>query len=162
MQAVQRRSKVKWAMMEGVAIASVDGSRVTLLVPAGLARRISDESNLSVLREALASVVAGDWQLVVSPAVADAPGGPAGGVAGEGSSQPPGSADGPPTRDVAPQRPARVAAEPRVPAPDIAMTDDTVDEDGDAIEASSGTGADPETAAMELLQNSLGARPMDA
>ncbi|HST46279.1 DNA polymerase III subunit gamma and tau, partial [Jatrophihabitans sp.] len=49
MAALRDRSKVKWAMMNEVVIASVEGEVVNLLAPAGLAKRIADESNLSVL-----------------------------------------------------------------------------------------------------------------
>jgi DNA polymerase-3 subunit gamma/tau len=170
MKALQDRSKVKWAMMSDVVIASVEGDEVQLLAPSGLAKRIADESNLGVLREVLQSVVAGPWQLKVSAA------GPGGSAAGElpppPDFEPP---PGPPIPSAAggdagsagaaaerPQRPTRPTRPPRAertaPVEPVAENDG-VDEDSDQI--SDNGGGDPEAAAMELLKASLGARPMD-
>jgi DNA polymerase-3 subunit gamma/tau len=168
LDAVLKRSKVKWAMMEGVIVASVEGSHVKLLAPAGLARRIADDSNLAVLREALSSVVAGDWQLEVSAAPAT------GGVAARDGAVPEPAADtaakeaNKRTAETAVERPARPARPARPQRPKVAdeapvtrSDDDGVDEESDAVSDAGPDGVDPEQAAMELLKNSLGARPMD-
>ena len=161
MVALRDRSKVKWAMMNEVVIASVEGEAVNLLAPPALARRIADESNLSVLREVLQSVVFGNWQLSVSPASA--------GNGVTNGSPPPVDDEPRPEPDYEPpprvERPARAA---RPPAPDPApppppvAEDDGVDEEADEVHSSRRSGGDAEAAAMELLQNSLGARPIDA
>ena len=162
MAALRDRSRVKWAMMNEVVIASVEGDVVNLLAPAGLVRRIADESNLSVLREVLQSVVFGHWKLTVSSA-APADGGSAAGATPE---EPMGGGDPEPepepqARPERASRPARAARpEPTVPAP--VTDDDGVDEDADEVHGSNRAGGDAEAAAIELLQTSLGARPIDA
>ena len=65
--ALRERSKVKWAMMNEVVIASVEGEVVNLLAPAGLARRIADESSRpSAGGPAVGGL--GHWQLTISSA----------------------------------------------------------------------------------------------
>jgi len=162
MAALRDRSKVKWAMMNEVVIASVEGEVVNLLAPAGLAKRIADESNLSVLREVLKSVVFGSWQLTVSSAA------PSNGAA---VAPPPIAEEPAPEPD--PEPPSRAAreavrapreapaAEPPPAAPEV-PEDDGVDEESDAVHSSQRSGGDAEAAALELLQTSLGARPIDA
>ncbi|HEX8767649.1 MAG TPA: DNA polymerase III subunit gamma/tau, partial [Jatrophihabitans sp.] len=160
MAALRERSKVKWAMMNEVVIASVDGEVVNLLAPAGLARRIAEDANLSVLREVLQSVVFGNWRLTISPAT------PTNGAAAPVPDEPPADSEpepGPP-RAARPARQSRPA--PAVPAdqppPAPVVDDDGVDEEADEVHGSQRAGGDAEAAAMELLQTSLGARPIDA
>ena len=155
MAALRERSKVKWAMMNEVVIASVDGDAVSLLAPAGLARRIADESNLTVLREVLQSVVFGHWKLTVTAA------GPVNGSAAVPAEEPPADPEPEPApRAARPARPAR--PEPAAPPPRAVADDDGVDEDSDEVHGSQRAGGDAEAAAIELLQTSLGARPIDA
>ena len=171
MAALRERSKVKWAMMNEVVIASVDGEVVNLLAPAGLARRIADEANLSVLREVLQSVVFGHWQLTISAAA------PANGAAAPLPDEPPADSEpepapraARPTRTTRPEhaRPEPVRPEPAraepvdQPPPEPVAEDDGVDEESDAVHRSQHSGGDAEAAAMQLLQTSLGARPIDA
>ncbi|MDQ2836605.1 MAG: DNA polymerase III subunit gamma and tau [Actinomycetota bacterium] len=149
MLALRDRSKVKWAMMNEVIIASVDGEVIDLIAPAGLARRIADDSNVSVLREALQSVVAGNWQLTIRPAPSN--------VAPDARA----AADAPPATSPRASRPARATPAER-PAPEPPVDDDGVDEEGDEVSGlSQRAGGDPEAAAIALLQNSLGARPIE-
>jgi len=162
MAALRDRSKVKWAMMNEVVIASVEGEAVNLLAPAGLVKRIADESNLSVLREVLQSVVFGNWQLSVSAAGSGA-------AAGNGIPAPIADDPGPdpdyepPPPAERPGRASRPAAPEPAPAPPPPVAeDDGVDEEADAVHSSRRTGGDAEAAALELLQSSLGARPIDA
>lgn len=169
MTALRDRSRVKWAMMNEVVIASVEGEVVNLLAPAGLVRRIADESNLSVLREVLQSVVFGHWKLTVSSAPpANAATATASSAYGASMPDEP-KADSDPEPEPAPRaarperasRPARPApAEPATPAP--VAENDGVDEDSDEVHGSQRAGGDAEAAAIELLQTSLGARPIDA
>lgn len=156
MLALRDRSKVKWAMMNEVQIASVEGEVVSLQAPAGLARRIADDSNLAVLRDVLQSVVFGNWQLTVTsaPSTNGSPAAPA--------DKPP-AADGEPMPERAsrPARPARPAASEPVPSPPAAANDG-VDEESDEFHRTDRSGGDAEAAAIALLQSSLGARPMEA
>ncbi|HEY0167304.1 MAG TPA: DNA polymerase III subunit gamma and tau [Jatrophihabitans sp.] len=176
--ALRDRSRVKWAMMNEVVIASVEGEVVTLLAPAGLARRIADESNLSVLREVLQSVVFGHWQLVITSAApsngAPSPGESVNGASARASEEPAAGSEqapepAPRTRPERAGRPARTApAAPAAPSEAAAQTqppavdDDGVDEESDEVHGSRRAGGDAEAAALELLQTSLGARPIDA
>jgi DNA polymerase-3 subunit gamma/tau len=158
LDAVQSHSRAKRALMENATVASVEGTLITLAATSpGIGRRISDESNLSILREALGTVVGGGWQITVTvdasgPAAAPLP------TAAEPDPEP------------APPSAGRVAAQPAAqlgggskskerpaPKPD----DDGVDEDSDEVEGAGASGSDPETAAIRLLQSSLGARPLD-
>ena len=203
--ALRERSRVKWAMMNEVVIASVEGEVVNLLAPAGLARRIADESNLSVLREVLQSVVFGHWQLNItsassssdgpsnsspagspppngaSPDAAPASGSPSNGPSTSGSPSNGSPSNGspsngtlpdePPTesepapRAARPERGSRPAQppvdQPAVDQPPVAENDG-VDEESDEVHGSQRSGGDAEAAAIELLQTSLGARPIDA
>jgi DNA polymerase-3 subunit gamma/tau len=160
MAALQARSKVKWAMMNQVVIASVEGEVVNLLAPAGLARRIAEEANLSVLREVLQSVVFGHWRLTISPAAS------ANGTAAPTPEEPPADSEPEPaSRAARTTRPDRAARPPAPepgdqPPPAPVADDDGVDEDSDEIHGA--RRGDAEAAAMELLQTSLGARPIDA
>ena len=188
MRAVQARSKVKWAMMSEVRIATVSGDQVTLLAPPGLAKRIADEANLSVLRDALVSVVPGDWQLSVKPAE---PGGmtpsvePAASQAEVAPIPPVGAGSGQLHDDALPGQSTPVAASPTgsgvarqrprpappEPASDLAVSqrpeaaskqpwsDDEVDEAADVVQTGGRT--DPADAAVELLQSTLGAYLID-
>jgi DNA polymerase-3 subunit gamma/tau len=172
MDALHKRTKVMWAMMNEVGIASVDGEAVHLLAPAGLAKRIADDSNLSVLLEVLKSVVSGNWQLTVSAAASGAgPNAPDFGAPAAGSPTVSGN-DGPAQAEQARPAPdpreranrareAMRSAEAATRPAQAAEQDDGVDEDSDLISGSGAGRVDPEVAAMELLKNSLGARPMD-
>jgi DNA polymerase-3 subunit gamma/tau len=63
---VRRQSRRTRALLDNAAIARVDGNLITLsATSAPLAKMISDDSNLSVLRAALDSVVGGGWSIRV-------------------------------------------------------------------------------------------------
>jgi hypothetical protein len=97
---------------------------------------IGDDSNLSVVRDALAAVVGGGWQIEVGNDGTS-------GTAGRGGTP---------------------ASQPGVaePSSNAVAPDDGVDEDSDAVEGTARNGADPEAAAIALLQDSLGARPIES
>ncbi|MGI8667214.1 MAG: DNA polymerase III subunit gamma and tau [Jatrophihabitans sp.] len=132
---VRTRSRRTRALLDNASIATVDSTLIRLAATsAPIAKMISDESNLAVLRESLAAVVGGGWQLEV---VVDA--GPGGSPA------------------------SAAVARPTAPAPPMVPDEaDEVDEDGDEISAGRGGSAgDPEAVAMALLQNGLGARQIE-
>jgi DNA polymerase-3 subunit gamma/tau len=133
LEVVKQRSRRTRALLDNAQVTGSDGSTVTLTAPPALARMIGEDSNTAVLREALTQVVGGSWQVAVE----------AGTVA-----------------PVAPvsetSAPAAPSARPiRAPEPD--PRDDTDEPDDDPAAAPS----DPETEAMRLLQERLGARPVD-
>jgi DNA polymerase-3 subunit gamma/tau len=160
MEQVKHRSRRTHALLDHAAIGEVNGTTIALTVSsAPIAKMISDDSNLSVLREALTAVVGGGWQITVT----------ADGGAGSGAPRLPVPPAAEPEESRTSQRPAtsnRAAASPRSAKPaDVGRSqsrppvDDGVDEDSDEIEGSGG--GDHEAAAIQLLQNSLGARPLD-
>jgi DNA polymerase-3 subunit gamma/tau len=145
---VRSRSRRTRALLDNASIAAVDGTLIRLAATsAPIAKMIADDSNLAVLRDALGAVIGGGWTIEIGT---DA----AGSSAPSGPAEAPDSGGGPVewTRPAAPVRPAPVTA-PR--------EDDGVDEDGDEVHGQQRDGADPEAAAIQLLQNSLGARPLE-
>jgi DNA polymerase-3 subunit gamma/tau len=118
-------------------VASVDGAVIKLSASsAPIAKMIGDDSNLGVLREALSAVVGGGWTVEVGadggPPVASSP-------AGRSPAGPPSAPPGPPPVDEA----------------------DEVDEEADPVSDPGTSGGDAEAAALALLQNGLGARPIE-
>jgi DNA polymerase-3 subunit gamma/tau len=136
LEQVKSRSRRTRALLDNASIASVEGTTIRLAATsAPIAKMIADDSNLSVLREALSSVVGGGWQIDIGADAGSAP-------------------------TLTPATPAT----PSTPAPQPRPTrseSDGVDEESDAVEASGRDGGDPEAAAISLLQNSLGARPIE-
>jgi len=138
LEQVKTRSRRTRALLDNASVASVEGSAIRLVASsAPIAKMIGDDSNLSVLRDALAAVVGGGWQIEVGTDSVPTPSGRAAM-----------SAD---------------STRPAQPTPTHARRDDFdgVDEESDEVEGSERNGADPEAAAIALLQNSLGARPID-
>jgi DNA polymerase-3 subunit gamma/tau len=136
---VRSRSRRTKALLENVSVAAVDGSVIKLAATSvPIAKMISDASNLSVLHDSLAAVIGGGWQIEVGVDQGPAGLAPAAAV--------------PPTNG----RSTPVQRTPQPPA-----DDDGVDEDGDEVSGLAGIGGDPEAVAIALLQDSLGARPID-
>jgi DNA polymerase-3 subunit gamma/tau len=135
---VRARSRRTRALLDNASISTVDATVIKLAATsAAIAKMISDESNLSVLRDSLAAVIGGGWQIEV---VVDQ--GPAGMA---------------PAAAVPPTNGRSVPAQ----APPQPVDDDGVDEDGDEVSGLAGIGGDPEAVAIALLQDSLGARPIE-
>jgi DNA polymerase-3 subunit gamma/tau len=138
LEQVKSRSRRTRALLDNASVASVEGTTIRLVASsAPIAKMIGDDSNLSVLRDALAAVVGGGWQIKVG---SDSP------TAPSARTRAPASAT----------RPAESA-----PMPPRSDDSDGVDEESDEVEGSERNGADPEAAAIALLQNNLGARPID-
>ena len=136
---VRSRSRRTRALLDNASIAQVEGTLIRLAATsAAIAKMISDDSNLSVLRESLAAVVGGGWKIEVD---IDAGPGSAPVVAAPQPTQPQPTAGRPP--------------------PKPATEDDGVDEDGDEVSGANRAGGDPEAVAIALLQESLGARPIE-
>jgi DNA polymerase-3 subunit gamma/tau len=134
---VRARSRRTRALLDNASVASVDGTVIRLAASsAPIAKMIGNESNLAVLRESLAAVVGGGWTVEVT-------------------------ADGvQPTSHVpAASSPAQPPAS--VPSPAPVDEADEVDEETDAVSETGGSGGDAEAAAIALLQNGLGARPIE-
>ncbi|HEY2448414.1 MAG TPA: DNA polymerase III subunits gamma/tau [Mycobacterium sp.] len=149
---VRQRSRTTEVMLAGATVRAVEGNTLVLThESAPLAKRLCEQRNADVIAEALKDALGVDWQVrceAGAPTVAatEAPAAPA--------------------RPV--ERPARrmVPAPPASPEPPAA--DDSVqkaEEESMLAEAShddsSAPRRDPEEAALELLQNELGARRID-
>ena len=83
LDAVKRGKQRTRALLHDAQVASVDGDLITLTAPsATLARMISEDSNVEVVRAALRDEVGGDWRITVqtldSPPAGAAPARPAG------------------------------------------------------------------------------------
>ena len=66
LDAVKRGKQRTRALLHDAQVASVDGDLITLTAPsATLARMISEDSNVEVVRTALRDEVGGDWRITV-------------------------------------------------------------------------------------------------
>jgi DNA polymerase-3 subunit gamma/tau len=170
LEQVKQRSRRTHALLDHASITEVEGTLIRLGVSsAPIAKMISDDKNLSLLRDALISVVGGGWQIEVSP-VASTPAGQPDVLpsaesppAGDGERNGGGPARQPDAaRPARPVRPARPLLGERAMPAEPPPEDYGVDEESDDREGHGGGSVDPEAAAMELLKSSLGARPMDS
>jgi DNA polymerase-3 subunit gamma/tau len=132
LEIVKQTSRRTRALLDNAQITGADGSTVTLAAPAALAKMIAEDSNTNLLRDALTQVVGGKWTVTVQ--------------VGTGAPEPMPSAP-----STAP--PAR-AATAAAPEPD--PRDDTED-----AGPAAGPPVDHEAEAMKLLQDRLGARPVE-
>jgi DNA polymerase-3 subunit gamma/tau len=128
---VKQSSRRTRALLDNAQITSVVGDLITLAAPSALAKMIAEDSNTSVLREALNKVVGGSWRVTVDPAGAGA---------------------------ASPARPAQPAA--AVPAPPVATEEPDPRDDTDEA-AQPVAAVDPEAEALRLLSDQLGARPVE-
>jgi DNA polymerase-3 subunit gamma/tau len=120
-------------MLSGAIVRAVEGDTLVLShESAPLAKRLTEQRNAEVIREALKDALGVDWQIRCETG----PAGPA---------------------------PAAEPAKPQAPAAPPPPDDD--DEESMLAEAGSDTSEtprrDPEEAALELLQNELGARRIE-
>ncbi|WP_375497759.1 DNA polymerase III subunit gamma and tau [uncultured Jatrophihabitans sp.] len=139
LEVVKQTSRRTRALLDSAQITDVDGELVQLSAPAALARMIGEDSNTSVLKQALSAVVGGTWRIEVG--------------AGTG---PRAAAD-----DLPPPQLAATSTRTRAPEPDPRD-----EPEFDAGPPSGPTAAvpashDPEAEAMKLLSEQLGARPID-
>jgi DNA polymerase III subunit gamma/tau len=113
---VKQTSKRTRALLDNAQVAGLTGDRLTLAAPtAALAKMISEDGTIELVRTALASIVGGNWQVEVET--------------GDGNAARPLPSDEPDPRDE--------------PHPPQAST------------------SDPEADALQLLQSTLGARPLE-
>jgi DNA polymerase III subunit gamma/tau len=129
---VKQSSRRTRALLDNAQIAAAEGELVTLAAPTALAKMIAEDSNTSVLRAALTTVVGGTWRIEVQP----------------GANPAAASAD-------APASTARPRSGPAA-APEPDPRDDTEPETPATRAA-----VDPEAEALRLLQDQLGARPVE-
>lgn len=129
---VRQRSRTIDVMLAGAIVRTVEGDTLVLShESAPLAKRLVEQRNSDVIREALKDALGVDWKIRC-----EAGGGPAPAVVAE------------------PARPAPVADPPPPEDDEESML-------AEAVHEEAGPRRDPEEAALELLQNELGARRID-
>lgn len=143
---VRERSRTTEVMLSGAIVRAVEGDTLVLShESAPLAKRLTEQRNADVIREALKDALGVNWKIRCETGDA----GPA--------APPEPSAGAAPT----PPRPRRTIPEPPPPPP----PPEEDDEESMLAEAGSDTSEtprrDPEEVALELLQNELGARRID-
>ncbi|MDT4996228.1 MAG: polymerase subunit gamma/tau [Pseudonocardiales bacterium] len=138
---VRRTSRRTRALLERAQIVAVDGDLVQLSAPAALARMIAEQSNAAALARALTDVVGGEWHVDVRAAEGEAtrPDGAAQHDTGNGA----GNQSPPPETD---------------PREDAEQIDEAAASSASAVSEAS---ADSEAEALKLLQQQLGARPVE-
>jgi DNA polymerase III subunit gamma/tau len=148
---VRQRSRTTEVMLAGATVRAVEGNTLVLShESAPLAKRLCEQRNADVIAEALKDALGVDWQVRCEAGTATL-------TATE---------DPPPARPV--ERPARRMVPPPPASPEPPAHDDSdqrAEEESMLAEASqddsSAPRRDPEEAALELLQNELGARRID-
>jgi DNA polymerase III subunit gamma/tau len=65
LEMVKQSSRRTRALLDNAQVTAAEGELVTLAAPTALAKMIAEESNTSVLREALTQVVGGSWTIAV-------------------------------------------------------------------------------------------------
>jgi DNA polymerase III subunit gamma/tau len=148
---VRQRSRTTEVMLAGATVRAVEGNTLVLShESAPLAKRLSEQRNADVIAEALKDALGVDWRVRCEA----------------GAASPAPEAPVAPPRPV--ERPARRMVPPPAPpaeAPAGSDTDERAEEESMLAEAGQDDAStprrDPEEAALELLQNELGARPID-
>jgi DNA polymerase III subunit gamma/tau len=148
---VRERSRTTEVMLAGATVRAVEGNTLVLShESAPLAKRLSEQRNADVIAEALKDALGVDWRVRCEA----------------------GAASPAPEAPVAPPRPAERPSRRMVPpppppteAPADSDTDELAEEESMLAEAGQDDASpprrDPEEAALELLQNELGARRID-
>ncbi|BBY86173.1 DNA polymerase III subunits gamma/tau [Mycolicibacterium tokaiense] len=133
---VRQRSRTTEVMLTGATVRAVDGDTLVLShESAPLAKRLCEQRNTDVIREALKDALGVNWRVRCEP----------GGPAGAPAAPAPAPADAP---EVQVGRQAEVCAEE-----DAMMAE--------AADTTAGPRRDPEEVALELLQSELGARKIE-
>jgi DNA polymerase-3 subunit gamma/tau len=172
---VKQSNRTTRALLDNAQVAGLSGDVVTLsATSAPLARMLGEDRNTTVLGAALTSVLGGKWRITVelgggptadttsSPSSAAPTPGP-NGAGGAGSSTNGASA---PAADAGSTPVAASASRPeRSPGPAASparRSDDPRDDTEPDDPNDPAPRADPETDALRLLHDTLGARPLDA
>jgi len=148
---VRERSRTTEVMLAGATVRAVEGNTLVLShESAPLAKRLSEQRNADVIAEALKDALGVDWRVRCEAGAAS--------PAPELPVVPPRPVERPPRRMVPPPPPP-------AEAPADSDTDELAEEESMLAEAGQDDAStprrDPEEAALELLQNELGARRID-
>jgi DNA polymerase III subunit gamma/tau len=145
---VRERSRTTEVMLAGATVRAVEGNTLVLShESAPLAKRLSEQRNADVIAEALKDALGVDWRVRCEA----------------GAASPAPEAPVAPPRPV--ERPSRRMVPPPPPPTEAPADSDTDEEESMLAEAGQDDAStprrDPEEAALELLQNELGARRID-
>ncbi|HET9876503.1 MAG TPA: DNA polymerase III subunits gamma/tau [Mycobacterium sp.] len=164
---VRRRSRTTEVMLAGATVRALEGNTLVLShESAPLARRLSEQRNADVVVEALKDALGVDWRVRCEPGAPPVPEAATLAQTPDPAMNPPPQAGGAPT----PQAGGGTSLRGRAPTPPAGGTPArSADEEAMLAEAAEDTAErsdpparrDPEEAALELLQNELGARPID-
>ena len=151
---VRQRSRTTEVMLAGATVRAVEGDTLVLShESAPLAKRLSEQRNADVIAEALKDALGVNWRVRCEA------GGPGGAAASDAPAAPP---PPPPV-----ERPRRVVPPPPPPTQAVADVESDQRAEEESMLAEAGQDdeltprRDPEEAALELLQNELGARRID-
>jgi DNA polymerase-3 subunit gamma/tau len=137
---VKRTSRRTRALLDSAQIVVVDRDLVQLSAPAALARMIADPSNTAALARALTDVVGGEWRVEV--------------IAADEAARSDGTA-----RHQAANGAGTPSTQPEVdPGEDADEVDDAA---GLSAVTPGPVPTDPEAEALKLLEQQLGARPLE-
>ncbi|MFZ0714098.1 DNA polymerase III subunits gamma/tau [Mycobacterium sp.] len=148
---VRERSRTTEVMLAGATVRAVEGNTLVLShESAPLAKRLSEQRNADVISEALKDALGVDWRVRCEAGAAS--------PAPEAPVAPPRPVERPSRRMVSPPPPPTEA--PVDPDTDERAEEESMLAEAGQDDASTGR-RDPEEAALELLQNELGARRID-
>jgi DNA polymerase III subunit gamma/tau len=165
LEAVKRRRRTTHALLMNVSVQSVEGGMLTLAISSEpLSRLLGEEINLDNVRGAVRDVLGVDWRVRV--VVDGGPGGtgPGGGAPGSGGPGGSGPGGGPGGGSSGPGGGGGRAAVADLSPEDLRDADPRDDDPGyraGAAGSQSVVQADPEAAAISLLESTLGARRIE-
>jgi DNA polymerase-3 subunit gamma/tau len=130
---VRQRSRTTEVMLSGATVRAIEDNTLVLMhESAPLAKRLSEQRNSDVIREALKDALGVDWRVRCEPGVAS------------------------------PQRADEAAPASTPPATDDRADEDGMLAEAAEANGATSARRDPEEVALELLQNELGARKIDS
>jgi len=150
---VRQRSRTTEVMLAGATVRAVEGNTLVLShESAPLAKRLCEQRNADVIAEALKDALGVDWRVRCEA-----------GAANPAATEPPTAPSRPAERGGGSRRVSRPSATTEAPAEaDSAQRDEEESMLAEAGQYDASTPRrDPEEAALELLQNELGARRID-
>ncbi|MGH3671697.1 MAG: DNA polymerase III subunit gamma/tau, partial [Pseudonocardiaceae bacterium] len=162
LDAVREQSRTTQVLLSNATASAVEGSTLVLTLPnAPLARRLGDDRNTELIKAALRAVLGVDWQVRCEQASGDA------GVTAAPQQPPPARSRSAPPQWERPSTRRRDASPVDSPTQPEPTDPDPPEDDEDMQAESAGTSGnpagrpDPEEAALALLADQLGARPID-
>jgi DNA polymerase-3 subunit gamma/tau len=134
---VRERRRTTDVMLDGAIVVAVDRDTLVLShVSAPLAKRLNEQRNVEIIRDALKDALGVNWNIRCEAGTTDGPG-------------------------AGPDQRSHPRNDPTPPPPDAAEEESMLAEAAEAEREGAVPRRDPEEVALELLQTELGARPID-